>query len=86
MDTFINAMYPVNGETTHTEETTIQVEEHDTALIVMTAVMSALFLGLSVCMFVCHRKASPDEADEFEVRRSLVDLEQEGEARAHEGL
>ena len=86
MDTFINAMYPVNGTTTHTEETTVQVEEHDTTLIIGTAVMSALFLGCSICTFICHRKSALDEADEYEIRRSMVDLEQEGEARAHEGL
>ena len=55
-DTFINATYPVNGQTTHTETTTITVQRHDTGLIVATACMSAIFLGLSAIMFFCHRK------------------------------
>jgi cbb3-type cytochrome oxidase subunit 3 len=79
-------MYPVNGEETHETTTTIKVEEHDTTLIIGTAVMSALFLGCSICMFTSHRKSSLDEADECEIRRSMVDLEQEGEARHAEGL
>ena len=79
-------MYPVNGEKQYSETVTDTKEEHDTTLIIGTAVMSALFLGLSVCMYISHRNSSIEDADECEIRRSMVDLEHESEARHAEGL
>ena len=79
MDAFINLMYPVNGVTTYTEKSTITVQQHSTPLIIGTAILSVVFLVLSVVMFLCHRKATSMDADDNEIRRDLVDIEHEGQ-------
>jgi preprotein translocase subunit SecG len=73
--TFMDKMYPVNGqkEVSYTETTTTKHKQ--TSMIVATAVFSILFLVFAVLMFILYKKEhANDQADEH-IRQSVTELD-----------
>jgi len=61
---FIANVYPVNGENTVTTYKTTTVKDHKKTTIVVTGVISVVFLALAAIYFVLYKKDQHAEDNE----------------------
>ena len=76
---FYSTTYPADGTIPKSATVTEEVSEKLTALIITSAILTVLFAVLAIVFWIKHKKDSGEyDAVDAEIRRSIVDLETNG--------
>ena len=72
---FLNSMYPVNGQRSVEYQVSVTTTTRNKAFVIITSIMSILFLVLAVLMFILYKKDGANDQAEETLRQSIVDLD-----------
>jgi len=71
---FLNAMYPVNGTAYKVPYQSTKTEKvRSKSFIIISAVLTIIFLLLAVFMFYLYKKDGADGQADAEIRTSIID-------------
>jgi len=68
-------MYPINGSKSVNYPSTKTVTHRNKTFVIITSLMSIVFLILAVLMFILYKKDGGNDQADDAIRQSIVDLD-----------